>query len=105
MDLAEAALQISAEDDAIASHTVVRLPVGSYHQRLAKLSAGAAQALTAIDPNSPLEKQIQVDPATAVSCSIEQGSAKLSLNGRPWHPYPTASVRSMASVSCGRPWH
>lgn len=59
MDLAEAALQISAEDDAIASHTVVRLPVGSYHQRLAKLAEGAAQALATIDENSSVEKQIQ----------------------------------------------
>lgn len=59
MNLAEAALQISAEDDAIASHTVVRLPVSAYHQRLIKLAEGAEQTLAALPADSPLETQVQ----------------------------------------------
>lgn len=88
MDLAEAALQISAEDDAIASHTVVRLPVGSYLQRLAKLSEGAAQALSALPPNSAPEKQIEVSPATLLSDSIERLCAKLLSNNHQSGPQP-----------------
>ena len=38
MNLADAALQIAAEDDAIASHAVVPLPVASYQQRLIKMA-------------------------------------------------------------------
>lgn len=38
MNLADAAFQIAAEDDAIASHAVVSLPVASYSQRLAKMA-------------------------------------------------------------------
>lgn len=36
INLADAAFQIAAEDDAIASHAVVSLPIASYQQRLAK---------------------------------------------------------------------
>lgn len=59
MDLAEAALQISAEDDAIASHTVVRLPVDTYHKRLVKLAEGAAQALAALPADSSAAAQVK----------------------------------------------
>mmetsp|Transcript_19795 Transcript_19795/g.59797 ORF Transcript_19795/g.59797 Transcript_19795/m.59797 type:complete len:513 (+) Transcript_19795:154-1692(+) len=59
MDLAEAALQIAAEDDAIASHTVVRLPVGSYRQRLNKLAQGARNALGSLPKDAKSEDQVQ----------------------------------------------
>ncbi len=38
MDLAEAALQIAAEDDALVSHSAVKLPVASFRQRLQRIA-------------------------------------------------------------------
>lgn len=57
-----AVLEIAAEDDAIASHTVVRLPVGSYHQRLQKLAQGARMALAALSSDAQPAAQVQVCP-------------------------------------------
>lgn len=54
--------EIAAEDDAIASHTVVRLPVGSYHQRLEKLAQGARSALAALSSDAQPAAQVQVCP-------------------------------------------
>lgn len=55
-------VQIAAEDDAIASHTVVRLPVGSYRQRLNKLAQGARNALGSLPKDAKSEDQVQVSP-------------------------------------------
>ncbi len=39
INLAEAALQIAAEDDAIVSHSTVQLPVHSFLQRITRLAS------------------------------------------------------------------
>ena len=58
--LADAALQVAAEDDAIISHSTVKLPVKSFQGRIARLTADlASNHLPDISTASP-EQQLQV---------------------------------------------
>ena len=45
INLAEAALQVAAEDDAIVSHSTVRLPIQSFLQRIDRLASNMRSAV------------------------------------------------------------
>ena len=45
INLAEAALQVAAEDDAIVSHSTVQLPVHSFLQRITRLASSVNSAV------------------------------------------------------------
>ena len=45
INLAEAALQVAAEDDAIVSHSSVRLPIQSFLQRIDRLASNMRSAV------------------------------------------------------------
>ena len=71
--LADAALQVAAEDDAIISHSTVKLPVKSFQGRISRLVADLASHHLPNKASAAPEEQLQVcryvlHPALADSC-------------------------------------
>lgn len=71
MNLADAALHIAAEDDAIASHAAVALPVASYQQRLARMADELARGLLArLPPDAEPADAVKVQRILALTESL-----------------------------------
>ena len=78
MNLADAALQIAAEDDAIASHAVVPLPVASYQQRLVKMANEVANGpLARLPPDAQPADAVKVPDALRCCTSTPRTCTKL----------------------------
>ena len=61
INLAEAALQVAAEDDALVSHSTVPLPVQSFHSRISRIANGAHRgALEGLPGNASDDDRLQV---------------------------------------------
>lgn len=63
INLAEAALQVAAEDDAIVSHSSVQLPVHSFLNRISRVANDANRLYLREMPSSSTHHQtLQVSP-------------------------------------------
>ncbi len=60
ISLADAALQVAAEDDAIISHSTVKLPVKAFQGRISRLAADLANHHLPDKSSSDPEQQLQV---------------------------------------------
>ena len=58
INLAEAALQVAAEDDAIVSHSTVRLPIQSFLQRIDRLASNMRSAVLQRMPEDAMPDDI-----------------------------------------------
>ena len=58
INLAEAALQVAAEDDAIVSHSTVRLPIQSFLQRIDRLASNMRSAVLQKMPEDAMPDDI-----------------------------------------------
>ena len=68
INLAEAALHISAEDDAIASHSTVRLPVDAFLKRIEQLSGELATMHLRHTEDAEPEAILQVSGFSKLLC-------------------------------------
>ena len=63
INLAEAALQVAAEDDAIVSHSTVQLPIQSFLQRITRLASNVnSAAIQKLPADASPEEVLQVRP-------------------------------------------
>lgn len=101
MNLAEAALQVAAEDDALVSHSSVQLPVQSFLNRISRLANDVNTLhLRSLPPGSSPQEALQVSPSQSqkrLSCSRK---AHL-LQGTPVLPRCFCQV----DVSSHERWH
>ena len=68
INLAEAALQVAAEDDALVSHSTVPLPVQSFHSRISRIANGAHRSVLERLPSSAADaEQLQVMHASGMA--------------------------------------
>lgn len=93
VDLAEAALAVCAEDDALVTHSTVKFPIEAYRERIRKLAQQCAtQALAALPPS-----RTPRDVATAVARHLrEEQRLRLPDSGR--SALPQNSVVDHAGV-------
>ena len=79
ISLADAAFQIAAEDDALVSHSSVKLPVGSYAKRIQRMADDLArnklQHLSSVGSDRNPEEVLQVRHAQQVVQQLVQSVA------------------------------
>ena len=114
INLAEAALQVAAEDDAIVSHSTVQLPVHSFLQRITRLASSVNSAVIQRMPvGAAPDGVLQARPCcchwqcSQVYCHVSKcwggKSIKHALQAPTPHLFDAISLHPLCPMTCLHP--